>query len=60
LLQSAWLARVVYGSRGAPWRRFLARSDRARDAGMRWYAGEPLGWTEKARLAVGLGCELTA
>ena len=27
LLQSAWLARVVYGPRGAAWRRFLARSD---------------------------------
>jgi flavin-dependent dehydrogenase len=58
LLQSAWLARVVYGRRGAPWRRFLSRSDRFREAGMRWYAGEPLGRAEKARLAVGLAGEL--
>jgi flavin-dependent dehydrogenase len=58
LLQSAWLASVVYGPRGAGWRRFLARSDRFRDAGMRWYAGEPLGWGTKARLAVALAREL--
>jgi len=54
LLQSALLARVVYGPRGAPWRRFLARKARAREAGMRWYAGEGLGWREKGRLAAGL------
>ncbi len=58
LLQSAWLARAVYGERGARWRRFLVRSDRAREAGMRWYAGDRLGWMEKARLAVGLAREL--
>ncbi len=60
LLQSAWLARNVYGARGAGWRRFLARSDRARDAGMRWYAGERLTWSVKARLAAGLVRELVA
>jgi flavin-dependent dehydrogenase len=60
LLQSAWLARVVYGPRGATWRRFLARSDPFRDAGMRWYAGEPLGWRTKARLALDLGRALVA
>ncbi len=54
LLQSAWLARVVYGRRGAPWRRFLARSDAFRDAGMRWYAGERIGWPERAALVAGL------
>ncbi|HEY2513885.1 MAG TPA: NAD(P)/FAD-dependent oxidoreductase [Polyangiaceae bacterium] len=54
LLQSAWLAKVVYGPHGAPWRRFLARRDRAREAGMRWYAGERLGWAAKSRLALGL------
>jgi menaquinone-9 beta-reductase len=58
LLQSAWLARVVYGSRGAAWRRFLARSDRAREAGMRWYAGERLSWTRKGALAAGLAREI--
>ncbi len=58
LLQSAWLARVVYGPRGRAWRRFLARSDRARDAGMRWYAGDALSWKEKGALAVGLAREL--
>lgn len=58
LLQSAWLARVVYGPRGAAWRRFLARSDGARDAGMRWYAGERLSWGKKGALAAGLGREL--
>ena len=55
LLQSAWLARVVYGPRGAAWRRHLARSDRARDAGMRWYAGERLSWAPEGGLAVGAG-----
>jgi flavin-dependent dehydrogenase len=58
LLQSAWLARAVYGERGAAWRRYLARSDRARDAGMRWYAGEPLTWRRKGALAAGLALEL--
>ena len=60
LLQSAWLARVVYGPRGAPWRRYLARSERARGAGMRWYAGERLSWSEKGKLAAGLARELAA
>ena len=58
LLQSAWLARVVYGPGGASWRRYLARSERARGAGMRWYAGERLSWTEKGELAAGLAREL--
>jgi flavin-dependent dehydrogenase len=54
LLQSAWLARRVYGARGAPWRRFLARSAPARAAGARWYAGQAPSWPVKARLAVEL------
>jgi flavin-dependent dehydrogenase len=58
LLQSAWLARVVYGPRGAAWRKFLAKKDRAREAGMRWYAGERLGLPEKAGLALALGREM--
>jgi hypothetical protein len=58
LLQSAWLARRVYGARGAPWRRFVADSALAREAGARWYAGRPLGWPLKMRLAVGLALEM--
>jgi flavin-dependent dehydrogenase len=58
LLQSAWLARRVYGSRGAAWRRFLARDPLAREAGARWYAGRPLGWAAKLRLGVGLAAAL--
>jgi flavin-dependent dehydrogenase len=60
LLQSAWLARVVYGPRGGPWRRYLARSERARGAGMRWYAGERLSWGEKGELAAGLVREVVS
>jgi flavin-dependent dehydrogenase len=55
LLQSAWLARRVYGPRGAVWRAFLARDPLARAAGASWYAGERLAWPTKARLAAGLG-----
>jgi flavin-dependent dehydrogenase len=58
LLQSAWLARAVYGARGAGWRRFLLRSSRAREAGARWYCGTRLPWPTKARLAAGLVREL--
>jgi flavin-dependent dehydrogenase len=58
LLQSAWLARAVYGPHGAAWRRYLARSDGARGAGMRWYAGESLSWRRKGALAGGLLREL--
>ena len=54
LLQSAWLARRVYGTRGAPWRSFVAENDLAREAGARWYAGRPLSWRTKARLTMGL------
>ncbi len=60
LLQSAWLARAVYGARGAGWRRFLLRSEHAREAGARWYCGTPLDWPTKARLAAGLARELVA
>ncbi len=50
LLQSAWLARRVYGPRGAAWRRFLVHNARARAAGAGWYTGERLSWPDKARL----------
>jgi flavin-dependent dehydrogenase len=54
MLQSAWLARRVYGARGAMWRRFLVSSPLARAAGARWYDGRSLSWGTKARLAMGL------
>jgi flavin-dependent dehydrogenase len=60
LLQSAWLARRVYGPRGASWRGFLAGSAYARRAGAAWYTGRPLGWTTKARLGIGLGLALAS
>ena len=58
LLQSAWLARRVYGARGARWRTFLAREQAAREAGAKWYAGERLGWAAKARLGAKLAVAL--
>lgn len=54
MLQSAWLARRVYGRLGAPARRLLLTSGYARDAAMRWYNGQSLGWPTKARLGLGL------
>ena len=54
LLQSAWLARRVYGPRGAAWRRFLVQNARARAAGAGWYAGERLSLPDKARLGLSL------
>jgi flavin-dependent dehydrogenase len=60
LLQSAWLARRVYGRHGGVWRGFLARDGLALDAGARWYAGERLAWTTKARLGGRLALALSA
>ncbi len=60
LLQSAWLARRVYGPRGAAWRAFLAENAQARQAGAAWYTGRKLGWPMKARLGVGLAASLGA
>jgi flavin-dependent dehydrogenase len=54
LAQSAWLARRVYGPRGAAWRSFLARSPSARAAGADWYAGHALSTGLKLRLAANL------
>ncbi len=59
LLQSAWLARRVYGARGARWRTFLAREQAALEAGAKWYAGERLGWVAKARLGAKLAVALS-
>jgi flavin-dependent dehydrogenase len=54
LLQSAWLVRRVYGERGAAYRRLLARSAHAREAGALWYGGKALSRVTKARLGAGL------
>jgi flavin-dependent dehydrogenase len=54
MLQSAWLARRVYGRIGHPARRLLLESSPARDAAMRWYNGQSLPWSTKAKLALGL------
>ena len=54
MLQSAFLARRVYGRTGRPARRLLLRSTFARDAAMRWYRGESLTWSTKLRLGLGL------
>jgi len=54
MLQSAWLARRVYGRIGHPARRLLLDSTFARDAAMRWYNGSSLSWATKLRLGVGL------
>jgi flavin-dependent dehydrogenase len=54
LLQSAWLARRVYGRFGHPARRYLLQSTYARAAAMRWYRGEKLGMFTQLRLGLGL------
>jgi flavin-dependent dehydrogenase len=54
MLQSAWLARRVYGRFGYPARRLLLRSRYAREAAMRWYHGESLPMTVQLRLGLGL------
>lgn len=54
LLQSAWLARRVYGPFGSPARRFLLRSAYARMAAMRWYRNESLDVPTQLRLGFGL------
>lgn len=58
LLQAAWLAKRVYGPRGAGWRTFLAGSAMAQQAGARWYAGKPVGTRAKAHLGLSLGAAL--
>lgn len=54
MLQSAWLARRVYGRAGFPARRLLLRSDYAREAAMRWYHGQSLPYAVQLRLGLGL------
>lgn len=54
LLQSAWLARRVYGRFGYPARQYLLRSDYARQAAMTWYRGESLSLSTQLRLGLGI------
>jgi flavin-dependent dehydrogenase len=54
MLQGAWLARRVYSPVGRPARRLLLESTFARDAAMRWYAGESLPWSTKLTLGFSL------
>jgi len=58
LLQSAWLARRVYGRIGHPARQYLLHSSYARTAAMRWYRGETLPMATQLRLGVGLAASL--
>jgi flavin-dependent dehydrogenase len=58
LLQSAWLARAVYGHRGRAYRSLLVRSQAAREAGARWYKGDKVGIATKLRLAALLAREV--
>jgi flavin-dependent dehydrogenase len=60
MLQSAWLARRVYGRGGAAWRRFLAGNAGARAAGAGWFSGKELGWQGKVRLGASLAVGLAA
>jgi flavin-dependent dehydrogenase len=54
LLQSAFLAKLVYGRFGRPARRYLLRSDYAREQAMRWYRGEALPMWNQVKLGLGL------
>ena len=54
LLQSAFLARLVYGRFGRPARKYLLRSAYAREQAMRWYCGETLPIANQLTLGLGL------
>jgi menaquinone-9 beta-reductase len=54
LLQSAFLAKLVYGRFGRPGRKYLLRSSYAREQAIRWYRGETLPMTNQLKLALGL------
>jgi menaquinone-9 beta-reductase len=54
LLQSAFLARWVYGRYGGPPRDYLLSSSYARRTAIRWYRGERLGLGVTLRLGVGI------
>jgi menaquinone-9 beta-reductase len=54
LLQSAFLAKVVYGRFGRPARKYLLRSTYAREQAMRWYRGDALPMWNQVKLGLGL------
>ena len=54
LLQSAFLAKVVYGRFGRPARKYLLRSEYAREQAMRWYRGDALPMWNQLKLGFGL------
>lgn len=58
LLQSALMAKIVYGPYGYPARRYLLRSAYARAAGIRWYRGETIPAATQLRLGLGLAASL--
>jgi flavin-dependent dehydrogenase len=58
LLQSAWMARRVYGPYGHFAQRYLLGSSYARSAGLRWYRGEALSAAMTMRLGFGLVASL--
>ena len=58
LLQSAWMARRVYGRIGKPARSFLLSSNYAREMAMSWYRGENLALPTVLRLGLGLAASL--
>ncbi len=58
MLQSAWMARRVYGRIGQPARRYLIGSAYARRAAMKWYRGEKLDGLTHVRLGLGLAASL--
>lgn len=60
LLQSAFLAKRIYGRLGYPGRRYLVRSPYARASVMRWYRGEDLSTWRRLRLGVDFATSLFA
>jgi menaquinone-9 beta-reductase len=58
MLQSAWLARRVYGRSGGAFRRYLVRSAFARKSALSWYRGESLPVLTQGRLALGLAASV--
>lgn len=60
MLQSALLARMVYGRVGAPARKYLLGSSYARTEAMRWYRGEGLSFFTQVKLGLGIAASTFA
>lgn len=60
MLQSATLARMVYGRLGAPARKYLLGSSYARTEAMRWYRGEGLSFVTQLKLGLGIAASTFA